>query len=52
MSERGERCQKCRNVWVAHTFEWDEKDGLIAYILSLPDGEKSVCRTKVKVEVV
>ncbi len=44
-------CPRCGNSWLAHNFEVDENDGPIAYILT-DDGERIVCRTKVKVEVV
>ena len=45
------QCPKCGNPWLAHNFEVNPKDGPIAYILDY-GGERLVCRTKVKVEVV
>ncbi len=50
-------CPRCGNPWSYHRFEADAKDGPIAYILNHGGepglhGERIICRTKVKVEVV
>ncbi len=44
-----DRCPNCKKLWWDHSFQY-AKDGLIAFILSY-DGERVICRTKVKVEV-